>query len=50
MLRLSIIISTLVYLLSFINGVYAGSFTPGAVISMTGSNNEVRFDVAADLF
>jgi hypothetical protein len=48
MLRLSIIISILAYLLLFINGVYASSFTPGAAIAMTGSNSEVRFDV--DLF
>jgi hypothetical protein len=50
MLRLSIVISILAYLLSFINGAYASSFTPGAVITMTGSNSDVRFDVAADLF
>lgn len=51
MFRLSIIISAL--LASFIlcyEESAASTYTPGATIAMTGSNNSVRFDVASDLF
>lgn len=51
MFRLSIIISTL--LASFIlcyEESAASTYTPGATITMTGSNSSVRFDIASDLY
>lgn len=49
MFRLSAIISILVYLLTLTSGASAMIYVPGTTIAMTGSNNEVRFDIANDL-
>lgn len=46
----SILISAFIFLLTLSSEVSASSYSPGAVIAMTGSNTDVRFDVAADLF
>ncbi len=51
MFRLFFSIATLIYSLTLVSGVSATmSYTPGAIIAMTGSNTDVRFDVASALY
>ncbi len=49
MLRLLIFILVFIAILTPSNEVVASSYSPGATIIMTGSNMDVRFDVASDL-
>ena len=51
MLRILLLISLLLSSLTLVSGVHASvvTYTPGTMIAMTGTNTNVRFDVASVL-
>ena len=49
-LRIMLVLSSSLSLFDSSSWVYASSYTPGAEIALTGSSDEVFFDVADDIF